>query len=651
MTVRVTHSTVAGAVDSGDGKISSNAWNATHQLAGDANTIAGFDNLGSGQSVTVGAGLSYSGAALTGAQVATRSALAALTPVNGDARYLTESGREGTFVFSNANLATFVTADTQQGIYVAPSSDPSGVTGAWVRKFSGWHNVKWFGATGSGSPTNDAPAIQAAVNYLRSTALSGYGYGQGSSALFFPRGVYYLGSTSIDIYHALWMTGETPSGPGGAATVITVDDGHTALRLQADNTSGDSNTNVATGYPGAFQALVEKFHFQGGFNLSETSGHGVLLRVGAVVRDCNFYNFSGDGIHIEADTGVHQGNANGWRVDRCFIQNCLNGLYIQGGDTNAGRSSDINTKDNRQWGLWDSSFLGCVHIGGEHADNGYVKVNGAAEAYTPSMVSYNGNWYAVVGGQEGGASTNAPSGTTADNQWWLYVSAGAPNTTNWNVPAWVSGMTLRSGGWLRVNDPNAVSTFTGVYGEGGQGPAQTTRLVTFLNPIRGPRIIGGSVIQGDILGLSSFPNLVVESLLNSGIYTQFGSGDPNSDIAAAINIIHPTYGAQGIQWGWGSGGFLNSLLLYVARGIGAPAIEITGQVSTNPIGTGKCNFPNGFGLNSKKILSGTAAPTTGTYAQGDAVWNSAPVAAGVPGWVCVTGGTPGTWKAMAALAA
>ena len=42
----------------------------------------------------------------------------------------------------------------------------------------------------------------------------------------------------------------------------------------------------------------------------------------------------------------------------------------------------------------------------------------------------------------------------------------------------------------------------------------------------------------------------------------------------------------------------------------------------------------------------TVAPTTGTYAQGDFVVNSLPVAtSGTLGWVCVTAGTPGTWVA------
>lgn len=48
----------------------------------------------------------------------------------------------------------------------------------------------------------------------------------------------------------------------------------------------------------------------------------------------------------------------------------------------------------------------------------------------------------------------------------------------------------------------------------------------------------------------------------------------------------------------------------------------------------------------------TAAPTTGTYAVGDFILNSAPAEAGtagskyiVHGWRCTVAGTPGTWLA------
>jgi hypothetical protein len=52
----------------------------------------------------------------------------------------------------------------------------------------------------------------------------------------------------------------------------------------------------------------------------------------------------------------------------------------------------------------------------------------------------------------------------------------------------------------------------------------------------------------------------------------------------------------------------------------------------------------------------TAAPTTGTNAQGDFVRNKAPAEAGgagnkyvVIGWICTVGGTPGTWVACRCL--
>jgi len=53
----------------------------------------------------------------------------------------------------------------------------------------------------------------------------------------------------------------------------------------------------------------------------------------------------------------------------------------------------------------------------------------------------------------------------------------------------------------------------------------------------------------------------------------------------------------------------------------------------------------------RKMESGSAAPTTGTWTRGDIIWKLDPSAGGSPGWVCVADGSPGTWKAMANLAA
>ena len=54
--------------------------------------------------------------------------------------------------------------------------------------------------------------------------------------------------------------------------------------------------------------------------------------------------------------------------------------------------------------------------------------------------------------------------------------------------------------------------------------------------------------------------------------------------------------------------------------------------------------------------SALSAPTGGTWAVGDKVWNSVPAEAGaggskyvIIGWICTVSGTPGTWLQMRTL--
>jgi len=56
-------------------------------------------------------------------------------------------------------------------------------------------------------------------------------------------------------------------------------------------------------------------------------------------------------------------------------------------------------------------------------------------------------------------------------------------------------------------------------------------------------------------------------------------------------------------------------------------------------------------LDRKAWRSASTIPAGGTWAQGDIVWNSAPVSGASIGWICVAGGTPGTWKSMGSVAA
>lgn len=100
------------------------------------------------------------------ATIPTRAHLAATSP---DAKliYLTEPGREGMFRWDNSNLSAQVTADGQQGIYLAASLDASGAAGAWVRQFEGPMHAKWFGAAIDGAADDtDAYRGLAALHLL-----------------------------------------------------------------------------------------------------------------------------------------------------------------------------------------------------------------------------------------------------------------------------------------------------------------------------------------------------------------------------------------------------------------------------------------------------------------------------------------------------
>jgi hypothetical protein len=52
-----------------------------------------------------------------------------------------------------------------------------------------------------------------------------------------------------------------------------------------------------------------------------------------------------------------------------------------------------------------------------------------------------------------------------------------------------------------------------------------------------------------------------------------------------------------------------------------------------------------------KELYALNAPTSGTWSLGDKVYNEAPSAGSYEGWICVSGGSPGTWKGFGAIQA
>jgi hypothetical protein len=89
--------------------------------------------------------------------------LALSTSGTGRDIYLNLAKRKGVFNFSSADLSAQVTLDPLQGIYVAPSADATGASGAWVRDYTELH-AEYFGA---GEALNDTPAFLAMLVFGR----------------------------------------------------------------------------------------------------------------------------------------------------------------------------------------------------------------------------------------------------------------------------------------------------------------------------------------------------------------------------------------------------------------------------------------------------------------------------------------------------
>jgi len=313
---------------------------------------------------------------------ASRVALAAVPVASGATSYLTEAGREGAFVWDASVPASLHQSDAAQGIFVAPSASSSG---AWVRRYTGPVNVRWFGAKADGL-TNDGASFVGAIAVLKAMAVndSGATY-KGSSELFVPAGNYYLGTTTLNITHTLVIQGESTGMAGGYATRLKWDANCGGIRLYRYNTEGAGHLVSSPTHYGADGAQIRGLLLEGNATGGNAEYHAVEMHCRAVVEDCAITAWRGDGINIVATagggTGV-EGNANCFEVRRCRISQCRNGIYLFGADANAGLITMVDSSSNRSWGINDESFLGNNLIACHTAANGagsYRTVNANAQ--------------------------------------------------------------------------------------------------------------------------------------------------------------------------------------------------------------------------------------------------------------------------------
>ena len=231
------------------------------------------------------------------------------------------------------------------------------------------------GIVGGAAGTDSLAAYNAAKAYLATVGTVGPAAWQVSLRLLNIEVGFFYSSAEWDVDAGQAMIIGSGTGRGGSPmSQIRFPVNKGGIRTQRSDTSGVSG---ATGTGKDSQgSQVRNLKLLGGYAGTEGEYHGVQVRSNSVeIDDVWVENFQGDAFYIAADTnaagGVPKGNANLWSLTRCYATACRKGLYLVGGDSNAGSTTACNFSGNRLRGLDDQCFINSVHYAPHAANNGY----------------------------------------------------------------------------------------------------------------------------------------------------------------------------------------------------------------------------------------------------------------------------------------
>jgi hypothetical protein len=189
-------------------------------------------------------------------------------------------------------------------------------------------------------------------------------------------------------------------------------------------------------------------------------------------------------------------------------------------------------------------------------------------------------------------------------------------------------------------------------------------------------ITGNSVQNFTTYGIIAFPIPTAENskvLISANhIYTDnAGSGDSRAVYVASNAFVSGNFISAATEFGVFvvgtnsvvSGNYIERASEYaVDSTLSTTAYIVNNYVSRNiqraadtiaygNIGSSAPNWNRQFiGAGEvRRNPNGNSAPISGTWKVGDQVYNTGPTAGGYLGWVCITAGTPGTWKEFGAI--
>lgn len=184
--------------------------------------------------------------------------------------------------------------------------------------------------------------------------------------------------------------------------------------------------------------------------------------------------------------------------------------------------------------------------------------------------------------------------------------------------------------------------------------------------------LGSSVVKSNLREVGTLNGLIVNGGFRVNEYMVFdhhsdrlglGTDEPNAALSIVDDAVEIVLGAK--DYNNAAIGTYNNTDLHLVTGnntrvtIGADGNIQLGDLTT---GDSKIKVHGSMGINVNSIdprsklhvngaikfndnvhLKGVEAPTSGSFTQGDIVWNSNPQPGNFVGWVCVKAGNPGMW--------
>lgn len=224
-------------------------------------------------------------------------------------RLARNDGGQGVFLWRSGDQSVNVGADTQEIVWVAPNSAPSGASGAWQRDVAGQVLLSWTGASGDGV-ADDTAAVQGWIDMAVALGCRAVG----SAGTFLTDGVSKNFATDLEIY---LPAGCIIKGAAGYSDAVFLFDGQTARPRFKLTGAGTIDNSLRTYVP------------------ATASGTGlVLIRVSHL--HIEGLAFKGDRATSKGDSGIALQECSAGVVAACrFIGQPDVGIYLTGGGSTA----------------------------------------------------------------------------------------------------------------------------------------------------------------------------------------------------------------------------------------------------------------------------------------------------------------------------